>query len=435
MTDTPGQAPAQARLLLGLGVLLFAIGQSLTFVIVTPLARQVGFTPQAFGIALTLASLPLIFGAPFWGKRSDVIGRKPVFIIGITGAAVGTLLVALVLQLGVSGIVTGTGLLVLFALARASYGAAASAIYPAATAYMVDVTDVQNRGRGLAIIGAANGMGSVLGPVLAGALAFFGPLVPMYVAASIGIAGAVMAWYLLKEPAKHADPRNKVAMKVSDRRLRPFLIMWFGFFLTFMALQIILSFYIQDEYGITDPKALVRQSSLMLISMASMIVVVQIGVLQVLRVRPKVLLRLLGPFFVLALTIIGLAPNLIVMALGFAVLGVSFACANPGINGSASLCLEPWEQGAAAGFLGAGNTLGAILGPIVGTQIYTHVGHHGPMIVGAIALSGLSIYAFTIKVPDRWGGSSTPRPKPASETAAGAASPPAPESTGQPAAP
>jgi MFS family permease len=419
MTDAPGQAPAKARLLLGLGVLLFAIGQSLTFIIVTPLARQVGFSPQAFGIALTLASLPLIFGAPFWGKRSDVIGRKPVFIIGVTGAAVGTLLVALVLQLGVSGIVTGFWLLVLFAVARASYGAAASAIYPAATAYMVDVTDVQNRGRGLAIIGAANGMGSVLGPVLAGALAFFGPLVPMYVAAAIGIAGAVGAWFLLQEPTRHADPRNKVTMKLKDRRLRPFLIMWFGFFLTFMALQIVLSFYLQDEYGVTDPKDLVRQASFMLISMASMIVIVQIGVLQVVKAKPRTLLRLLGPFFVLAMIIIGLAPNLVVMAVGFGVLGISFACANPGINGSASLCVESWEQGATAGFLGAGNTLGAILGPIVGTQIYTHVGHHGPMIVGAIALSALSIYAFTIKVPDQWSGGASKRQKGPSEPVSG----------------
>ncbi len=417
MTDTPGQAPAEARLLLGLGVMLFAIGQSLTFIIVTPLARQVGFTPESFGIALTLASLPLIFGAPYWGKRSDVIGRKPVFLVGITGAAVGTLLVALVLQLGVSGILTGFWLLVLFAVVRASYGAAASAIYPAATAYMVDVTDIQNRGRGLAIIGAANGMGSVLGPVLAGVLAFLGPLVPMYVAAAIGIGGAVMAWYLLKEPVRHADPRSKISMKLNDRRLRPFLIMWFGFFLTFMALQIILSFYLQDEYGVTDPKTLVRQSSLMLISMASMIVIVQIGVLQAIKVKPRTLLRLLGPLFVLALTIIGNAPNLVVMAIGFGVLGISFACANPGINGSASLCVEPWEQGATAGFLGAGNTLGAILGPIVGTQIYTHVGHHGPMIVGAIGLTAMSIYAFTIKVPDKSGGSSKRPPVPATAAA------------------
>ena len=234
-----------------------------------------------------------------------------------------------------------------------------------------------------------------------------------------------MAWYLLQEPARHADPRNKVAMKLGDRRLRPFLIMWFVFFLTFMALQLVLSFYLQDEYGINDPKDLVRQSSLMLISMASMIVIVQIGVLQVVKARPKTLLRLLGPFFVIALIIIGNAPNLVVMAIGFAVLGISFACANPGINGSASLCVEPWEQGATAGFLGAGNTLGAILGPIVGTQIYTHVGHHGPMIVGAVALSALSIYAFTIKVPDRRGGGpSRPRPAPAAPQDAAAAAPP-----------
>jgi len=421
MTDTPGQAPAQARLVLGLGVLLFAIGQSLTFIIVTPLARQVGFTPQGFGIALTLASIPLIFGAPFWGKRSDVVGRKPVFLIGVTGAAVGTLLVALVLQLGLSGIVTGTGLLVLFALARAAYGSAASAIYPAATAYMVDVTDVQNRGKGLAIIGAANGMGSVLGPVLAGALAFFGPLVPMYVAALIGFGGVLMGWLLLKEPVRHADMRGKVTMKLGDRRLRPFLIMWFVFFLTFMALQLILSFYLQDEFAITDPKELVRTASVMLISMASMIVIVQIGVLQVVKAKPKTLMRLLGPFFVISLTIIGTATSLVVMAIGFGVLGISFACANPGINGSASLCVEPWEQGATAGFLGAGNTLGAILGPIIGTQIYTHVGHHGPMIVGAIALTLLSIYAFTIDVPDRWGGPGKPKVKPAAPDAGAAA--------------
>ncbi|MBM4221967.1 MAG: MFS transporter, partial [Gammaproteobacteria bacterium] len=78
MTDTPGKGPLKAKLLLGFGVMLFAIGQSLTFVIIAPLVRRVGWDPQSFGIALTLANLPLVFGAPFWGRRSDRIGRKPV---------------------------------------------------------------------------------------------------------------------------------------------------------------------------------------------------------------------------------------------------------------------------------------------------------------------------------------------------------------------
>jgi MFS family permease len=141
-----------------------------------------------------------------------------------------------------------------------------------------------------------------------------------------------------------------------------------------------------------------------------MIVRMQIGVLQVLKATADSC-ACWGRSSSCA-DIIGLAPNLTVMAFGFAMLGISFACANPGINGCASMVVEPWEQGAAQGFLSAGNTLGAILGPIIGTQIYTHLGNKGPMIVGAIALTLLSIYAFTIKVPDHRGGSGKSRPVP-----------------------
>lgn len=424
MAAADPQVLKKAKWLLGLGMLMFAIGQSLTFIVVTPLARKVGFSEQAFGIALTLASLPLIVGAPFWGGRSDVVGRKPIFLIGIGGSAIGTFLVGYVMQVGVNGWLTGLGLLGLFILARGAYGAMASAIYPSATAYMVDITDVKTRGQGLAIIGAANGMGSVLGPVLAGALAFFGPLVPMYTAALIGLVGAFLAWRLLPEPATHAGPRKQVKLKFSDPRIRPYMIMWLGFFLTFMALQIVLGFYLQDVHHVTEPAELVRTTSMLLISMAVMIVGVQIGLFQAIRPKPQILLKLLGPFFVAALVAMALAPTPGWMTIGFALLGASFACANPGINGCASLSVEPWEQGAAAGFLSVGNTLGAILGPLVGTQIYAHLGPHAPFWAGAVALTGISLFAFTIKVPERsWGA------KPAAKPAEA----PAPDADGEPA--
>lgn len=411
--SSPNETPAggtRAKLILAFGVLMFAIGQALTFVVVAPLARAVGLTETAFGATLSIASLPLIFGAPFWGRRSDVVGRKPVFVIGLAGSAVGTLLVALVMQAGLSGWATATGVLVLLGLARACYGLVASAIYPAATAYMVDVTDFRTRSQGMAIIGASNGLGSVLGPLLAGALAFAGVLVPMYAAAAIGLIGAIATLLLLPEPASHRERGAGVKLSARDPRLRPFMIMWALFFLTFMAVQIVTAFYLQDRFGITEPKAIVRTQSLLLISMASVIVGVQSTVLQIFRVHPRVLLRLFGPAFVVALLLMAFAPNTWVLMAGFAVLGLAFACANPGINGGASLCLEPREQGAAAGFLSASNTVGAILGPVVGTSIY-QIAPNAPMLVGAVALAVLSVYTLTVKIPDRqWGEPAGPKP-------------------------
>lgn len=393
--------PTRAKFLLALGVLLFAIGQSLTFIIVGPLAPTVGFTEQSYGITLTVASLPLIFGAPFWGRRSEHIGRKPVFVIGVAGSAVGTLLVALVLQAGLAKWVAGIGLLVMLGLARSAYGSVASAIYPSATAYMIDVTDETNRSKGLALMGAANGMGSILGPIMVALLAFFGPLVPMYAACLIGLAGAWMAWRLLPEPDRHAASRRQSTLRITDPRLRPFMVMWATFFMTFVALQVVLGFYLQDQFGIADPKARIQLSSIMLISMATAIVVAQIGVLQAFHVRPPTLLRAMGPLFCLSLVVIALAPSTVMVAVGFGILGLSFACANPGINGSASLCVEPWEQGPMAGYLSAANTCGAILGPLVGTQIYHHLGHQALMWVGAAVFVAVSLYALTIKVPAR----------------------------------
>ena len=82
------------KLILAIGVVIFAIGQSLLFIIVAPTARSIGLTELQFGLAFSIANISLIFAAPYWGRRSDAIGRKPVFIIGLFGSAVGTLFMA-----------------------------------------------------------------------------------------------------------------------------------------------------------------------------------------------------------------------------------------------------------------------------------------------------------------------------------------------------
>lgn len=395
------QASLGDRLLLAAGVVLFAIGQSLNFIIVAPMARTAGLSEQQFGLAFTIASLPLIFSAPFWGRRSDLIGRKPVFIIGLMGSGIGTALLGLTLDFGMAGALSVGWLLICITGARALYGLTTSAIYPAAAAYMADVTTWQNRAKGMALIGSANSFGSIIGPVMAAGLAFAGGLVPMYAAAALSVAGAVAAIFLLREPTRHT-PRStrKVELSFWDPRLRPFLILWACFFLIFVGLNLITAFYIEDRLGITEEKAIIRTASLVLISMAAVITLVQGVFLQIWRVSPRILLRLCGPAFCAGLLLMGMATSTGMLMGGYALLGLSFAFATPGINGSASLAMEPHEQGAAAGYLSASNTVGAIVAPLFSTTVY-QIAPNAPFLFGAGLFFILSIYALTIKVAAR----------------------------------
>ena len=80
-------------------------------------------------------------------------------------------------------------------------------------------------------------------------------------------------------------------------------------------------------------------------------------------------------------------------------IGFAFSFATPGINGGASLSVEPHEQGAAAGILAAANTMGPILGPALGPLMY-EVSPNLPMLLGAAIFTVLSFYVLTIRIPD-----------------------------------
>ena len=402
MTDSKS-AYAYGKFILASGVVIFAIGQSLLFIIVAPLARSVGLSELQFGLTFSLANVSLIFAGPFWGRKSDVIGRKPVFTFGLFGSALGTLAMAATLTLGLKGTLTTGVLLAMIFLSRVLYGLTASSIYPSASGYIADVTGWADRAKGMALIGGANAIGSILGPAIGGGLAFLGALFPMFAAAVLSALGGIAAIFWLVEPEQHVQRQQntaaaKPALKFTDPRLRPYLIMWASIFITFISLNFVTSFYIQDRFDIHELPAVMRTASIMLSCMAVMITLIQGVLFQVIRISPHLLLRLCGPLFAVALFTMAFAPTLLVLGVAFALLGTAFACATPGINGSASLKMAPHEQGAAAGYLSAANTSGAILGPVVGTGLY-HLQPNAPMLSGGVLMLALSLYALTVPAP------------------------------------
>jgi len=176
------------------------------------------------------------------------------------------------------------------------------------------------------------------------------------------------------------------------------MIMWATFFIIFISLNFVTAFYIQDQFGITELDAVMRTASIMLACMAVVIMLIQGVLFQIIKLSPHKLMLVAGPFFAAGVFTMALAPNLIVLGIGFALLGGSFACATPGINGAASQKMAAHEQGAAAGYLAAANTSGAILGPLVGSALY-QIQPNAPMLAGGVLMTIISVYAFTIPAP------------------------------------
>ena len=126
------------------GLVTYGIGQSLLYVIFGPLARDLGLSETQFGVLISASNVALVIFSPMWGRTSQSVGRKKIFIIGLIGYAAGYSLLAFGIQIGLWALLASTPLFFMLLAARLVYGSLASAIAPAATAYIADTTDASN---------------------------------------------------------------------------------------------------------------------------------------------------------------------------------------------------------------------------------------------------------------------------------------------------
>jgi len=174
------------------GILFFTlVVMMIGFGIIIPLlpfyVTDMGGSGISMGILMAVFSLMQFLFSPFWGDLSDRYGRKTFLILGIFGN-------------GISMIFMGfaTELWMLFA-ARALAGFLSSATMPTAMAYISDSTDEESRGGGMGIIGAAMGIGMVLGPGIGGVMSDISLSAPFFLAAGLSALSLVFIWILLPE--------------------------------------------------------------------------------------------------------------------------------------------------------------------------------------------------------------------------------------------
>ena len=152
----------------------------------------------AFGIGLVLSiySMMQLLFAPVLGRISDQVGRRPIIMLGLLGSAV---------SYTIYGSASSFPLLL---FSRAVHGACAATV-STAQAYVADTTDESNRAHGMGMIGAAFGLGFVLGPALGGLLGHASLRTPVFFAAALTFANLIFA--AIRLPESHpSDPRARL---------------------------------------------------------------------------------------------------------------------------------------------------------------------------------------------------------------------------------
>ena len=389
------------KIILIIGLIIYGAGFSLLYIIFAPLSRSIGLSTNQFGILIAISNVTLVFSSFYWGKKSQSMGRKPVFIIGLFSYALAYALFAFGIQLGLWGLFATWQLFSILFVIRLIYGGLIGGIQPAAVAYISDSTEGEHRTQGMALIGMSSGIGTMIGPAVGGALAFVHPLFPLYFGAALAIIGGLLAMKFLIEPNQRLQTRPVQIhnLKFYDKRIMPYLIGWAVAFLVFTGTQVIAAFFIEDRLGVTGYNEIIKATSIALLSMALTTTLMQAVVLQIINIPARILLRLCFLIFGFVLFSIPHIETLNYYYLSFAGIGVAFSMITPGLNSAATLSVEEHEQGEVAGLLSAAPVVGMIFGPVIGALLY-NINPNYPFFFGSLAVIVLGIYFQFVKTPD-----------------------------------
>ncbi len=377
-------------------MLLVGVSNSMLFVILPYLTRQLGAGEMYIGLIFAASSMLYMFFSPFWGWRSDHFGRRPILLIGILGNGFSLLAMGLVSSWIESGMATAAIALVLLALSRAIYGLVGSSMQPAAQAYIVDRTSRAERTVLLSLLAAGAGLGTALGPPLAAWLGSgFGVPNAMYFLVALSVvffASVSIGLPEHKKPTARRLSGRALLDMIVDTRLRTLLMIgalsWMG---QGIFLQTLL-FFLADRLGLTALQAL-PVSGTILAAGAISVLVMQFGCIPLFRPNPRRLMVVGAGLAASGAMLMIFAASVWIIALAFVLASSGFGLLRPGISSAASLRVFDHEQGGAAGLIGATAGAGFLLAPFTGLALYQFVGPFAPFALLSATLAGAVILA------------------------------------------
>jgi len=358
-------------------------------------AERFGASPQLVTVLMAVFSLMSMIAAPLWGRISDRVGRRPVLMASMLASALAYLWMGFASELWM-----------LFA-ARAFAGACAGNV-AAAQAYIADVTPPERRARGMGMIGAAFGLGFIIGPALGGLvagndIATADLETPGLIAAGLSFIAFLGVVLLLPESLPAGAPgrssRSRIAMfhAVLGRPvLARLLAVFFLVILAFAGMESTFALWAMRQYG-WGP----AQIGYVFTYVGLLSAVMQGGLIGPLTRRfGEEWLMLSGlALIALGLLVLPFARTLPPLVVAVSALALGMGLMQPSLNSLISRRAGAEEQGEIMGLAQSVGSLSRVLGPIIAGALFEGFGRNSPFLWGSALVAGALLLSWRLPRP------------------------------------
>ncbi|MFZ4811683.1 MAG: MFS transporter [Ilumatobacteraceae bacterium] len=355
-------------------VALDLVGFGIVVPILGRYAERYGANGFQVGLLFASYSLAQLICAPLLGRLSDRVGRKPVIVFALIGTAVG------------SFITGAAGSLAILFLGRIIDGASGGSL-SVAQAAVTDMATPEQRPRLVGLLGAAFGVGFVLGPAIGGLSALGGPHVPFYVAGVIASINAVAA--MIRLPETRVVDQQPIAPTASPRSLDLRRLAFVGFVstLAFTAFESTFSLLGSARFDLTE-----GSTAALFLIVGIVLVAMQGGAYGRLAERwgVGIVLRNGLGVLVVGLLVLAAATNWGLLIGSLLLLAIGQGCTSPAITTLVAERAPADQRGQALGFQQSAYAVARVIGPPVAGLLFDQVGIASPSVMGAL-LCALSL--------------------------------------------
>ncbi len=348
------------------------MGQAVLLPVLGPAGREAGLREVEIGAIVSVAAFVAVVAAPWWGRRSDRIGRRPVFLVGMAGYLASTLAFAAILAWGLSGTAQAATIFAALLAARIAYAGIASGILPAAAGLIADTSAPARRSGAMSLTGIAFGTGSIAGGALVFATsALFGLLAPLWIACVFSAAILLLAAACLRDPQgqyERSVEQAPASLSARDPRIRGILATASLAFVSTGMVQQAIPFLVQDR-GELETSEAARQAAFLAAIMATSTLG---GLFVAIRWSPVPTRTAVAGLVAISVGTALLIPaaGTVPLVVSHALMGLGFGLFVPAAQGLASLAVGPSEQASVAAYLSAATTIGYVVGPTLTGTLY-----------------------------------------------------------------